>query len=91
MKGSTPGLYPLEQENTPETQAIVDDALKQLEILDTDYNKLKTDLVKSGQDKRVIYAMITNFQQRIDLLNKVLEKVNNINTLKITPHENNLL
>lgn len=84
-------LYQLEQEKTPETQAIIEDALKQLEILETDYNKLKTDLVKSGQDKRVIYAMITNFQQRIDLLNKVLEKVNNINTLKITPHENNLL
>ena len=84
-------LYQLEQEKTPETEALIQDALKQLEILETDYSKLKNDLVKSGQDKRVIYAMITNFQQRIDLLNKVLEKVNTINTLKITPHENNLL
>lgn len=84
-------LTKLEQEKTPETEAIIQDALKQLEILETDYNKLKNDLVKSGQDKRVIYAMITNFQRRIDLLNQVLEKVNNINTLKITPHENNLL
>ncbi|HET8854509.1 MAG TPA: DUF4179 domain-containing protein [Salinimicrobium sp.] len=84
-------LYRLEQEKTPETEAIVQDALKQLEILENDYNKLKTDLVKSGQDQRVIYAMISNFQKRIDLLNQVLEKVNTINTLKISPHENNLL
>ena len=84
-------LYQLEQEKTPETEALIQDALKQLEVLETDYNKLKNDLVKSGQDKRVIYAMITNFQQRIDLLKKVLEKVNTINTLKITPHGNNLL
>ena len=87
----TKELYRLEQEKTPETEAIVQDALKQLEVLETDYNRLKTDLVKSGQDKRVIYAMISNFQKRIDLLNQVLEKVNNINTLKITPRENNLL
>jgi len=60
-------------------------------VLENDYNKLKSDLVKSGQDHRVIYAMISNFQKRIDLLNKVLEKVNNINTLKNSPHENNLL
>lgn len=84
-------LYKLEQEKTPETEAIVLDALKQLEILENDYTRLKTDLVKSGQDQRVIYAMISNFQKRIDLLNQVLEKINNINTLKITPHENNLL
>ena len=67
-------LYQLEQEKTPETEALIQDALKQLDVLETDYSKLKNDLVKSGQDKRVIYAMITNFQQRIDLLNKVLEK-----------------
>lgn len=87
----TKELYRLEQVKTPETEAIIQDALKQLEILETDYTKLKSDLVKSGQDPRVIYAMISNFQKRIDLLNKVLEKVNNINTLKITPHENNVL
>lgn len=81
-------LYSLEQEKTPETEKIIQDALKQLQVLETDYEKLKTDLVKSGQDKRVIYAMISNFQQRIDLLNNVLEKVNTINTIKKTPHEN---
>lgn len=84
-------LYNLQQEKTPETAAVIEDALKQLQILEKDYEKLKTDLSQSGQDKRVISAMITNFQKRIDLLNNVLEKVNNINELKNIPHENNIL
>lgn len=84
-------LAKLEQEKSPGTETLIADALKQLEKLELDYEKLKTDLVKSGQDNRVIYAMISNFQQRIDLLNQVLEKVNTINTLKNTPHENNVL
>lgn len=84
-------LYNLEQEKSPATEKIVNDALHQMEILESDYAKLKIDLAKSGQDDRVIYAMISNFQKRIDLLTQVLEKVNNINQIKSTPHENNIL
>lgn len=84
-------LAALQQQKTPETEAVINDALKQLEILESDYEKLKKDLGKSGQDKRVIYAMISNFQKRIDLLQMVLEKVNNINTLNNTNHENNII
>lgn len=83
-------LYKLQQHKNPETEAVINDALKQLEILETDYNKLKTDLAKSGQDPRVIYAMISNFQQRIDLLENVLETVNNINEQKQQSYENNM-
>ena len=81
-------LENLKEKKTPETESVINDALKQLEILESDYKKLKEDLGKSGQDKRVIYAMISNFQKRIDLLNIVLEKVNTINSIKSTTHEN---
>lgn len=84
-------LQNLEDQKTPETEAVIEDALSQLEILEKDYQELKKDLGKSGQDKRVIYAMITNFQQRIDLLKTVLEKVETINTLKNTPHESTII
>ncbi len=84
-------LENLQEKKTPETEAVINDALKQLEVLETDYNKLKKDLGKSGQDQRVIYAMISNFQQRIDLLKTVLDKVNTINTLKNNSHENNII
>ncbi|WP_029038631.1 hypothetical protein [Salinimicrobium xinjiangense] len=84
-------LAALQEQKTPETEAVINDALNQLEILEKDYEKLKKDLGKSGQDKRVIYAMISNFQKRIDLLQIVLEKVNDINTLNNTSHENNII
>lgn len=74
-------LFEINKQATPETQAIVDDAVKRLKTLETDYDKLKNDLVASGQDKRVIYAMISNFQNRIDLLQQVLEHIDAIKKL----------
>ena len=84
-------LAALQEQKSPETEAVINDALAQLDILEKDYENLKKDLDKSGQDKRVIYAMITNFQQRIDLLKTVLEKVNDIQNLKNTNHESNII
>ncbi|HET7361517.1 MAG TPA: DUF4179 domain-containing protein, partial [Salinimicrobium sp.] len=79
-----------QQYKNPQTEAVINDALEQLEILETDYKKLKTDLAESGQDPRVIYAMISNFQQRIDVLKNVLETVENINEQKQQSYENNI-
>ena len=84
-------LENLKDQKNPETAPVIDDALKQMEKLEKSYEDLKKDLAQSGQDQRVIYAMITNFQQRIDLLKSVLEKVNTINTLKNKSHENNII
>ena len=70
---------------SPETKKMVQDVLKQIDVLESKYELLKTDLVKSGSDKRVIYAMIQNFQNRINLLEQVInkiEKVKNLNTQK---------
>ncbi|MFD1096180.1 DUF4179 domain-containing protein [Salegentibacter chungangensis] len=84
-------LHTLQEEKTPETEVIVEDALAQMEKLETEYSKLKKDLLKSGKDKRVIYAMISNFQQRIDLLKNVLEQIENIKNLKTQQNENNII
>jgi septal ring factor EnvC (AmiA/AmiB activator) len=71
-------LATLEAERTPETEKIINDALKQLKILEADYEKLKKDLTESGDDKRVVYAMISNFQNRIDVLEHVLENIEEV-------------
>lgn len=81
-------LAKLNNETSPETKVLVDDALNQLEILETEYEKLKEDLSESGDDKRVIYAMISNFQNRIDLLQNVLQKIDEIKQLKNYSNEN---
>lgn len=74
-------LFEIQKQASPETQAIIDDAITRLTALETDYDKLKNDLSESGQDKRVIYAMISNFQNRIDLLQQVLEHLDAIKNL----------
>lgn len=76
---------------SPETEAMVNDALAQMEKLDLEYEKLRKDLVKSGQDKRVIFAMVSNLQQRIDILNNVLSRIEELNQLKNPNNESNYI
>ncbi len=75
-------LFDIKEKITPENQAMVEDAIIQLEVLEQQYEKLKVDLTESGEDKRVIYAMIDNFQNRIDLLQNVVEQMDAIKELK---------
>ncbi|MCK7591141.1 hypothetical protein M0G43_11195 [Subsaxibacter sp. CAU 1640] len=75
-------LTKLNKERTPETKVLIEDALKQLKILENDYESLKKDLTESGDDKRVIYAMISNFQNRIDVLQNVMERIDEVKQLK---------
>ncbi|MAN28880.1 MULTISPECIES: DUF4179 domain-containing protein [Mesonia] len=84
-------LKSIEDKRTPATSQIINDALVQMQTLEKEYDKLKKDLLKSGKDKRVIFAMINNFQQRIDLLKQVLEQTQRINELKIYKNETNTL
>lgn len=83
-------LATLNKERTPETKVLIDDALKQLNILEVEYESLKKDLAESGNDKRVIYAMISNFQSRIDLLQNVLQNIEEVKQLNKNQNENTI-
>ncbi|RFN58067.1 hypothetical protein [Marixanthomonas ophiurae] len=83
-------LQTLKSFDTPETKELVADALTQIEVLEKEYETLKGDLAESGNDKRVIYAMITNFQNRIDLLENVIKTIEEIKTLKANRNENTI-
>lgn len=80
-------LKKLNKERSPLTEKIITDALAQIQLLEKDYKKLKTDLTESGKNQRVIYAMISNFQNRIDILNTVLEQIEIIKELKTNKNE----
>jgi len=45
----------------------------QMKILDEDYEKIKQELLKNGENKQIIHAMIRNLQTRISFLENVLE------------------
>ncbi|RNC87148.1 MAG: hypothetical protein ED556_06920 [Winogradskyella sp.] len=72
-------LKKLDAERTPLTQQIIYEAERQLKALEEDYAVLKKDLEETGNDERIIYAMISNFQSRIEILKNIL---NNIEDLK---------
>ena len=70
-----------------DTKHLVQDALERLEVLEKSYEQLKLDLVESGNDKRVIAAMIANFQSRIDILEHVFTTMEEVKTLKANKNE----
>lgn len=71
-------LHKLQEASSPETKKIIEDALSRIKVLEKDYESLKYDLNESGDDNRVIYAMISNFQNRIDILQNTLDQINTI-------------
>ncbi|OBX21950.1 hypothetical protein LX77_00782 [Gelidibacter algens] len=79
----TSELNKLKIKRSPENEALVADALEQMELLEKNYEQLKLDLDESGNDQRVVYAMINNFQSRIDLLEDVLKSIEDLKQLKL--------
>ena len=75
-------LEAIEKERNKDTEQLISDALDQLNKLETQYQNLTLELKESNEDKRVIYAMISNFQQRIDVLQDLLIQIENIKQLK---------
>jgi len=65
-----------------DNQKIIDDAFLQLNKLEENYKKLTLELDNSNKDKRIIYAMIANFQQRIEVLQSLLQQLDELEQLK---------
>ena len=82
-------LSKIEDERSPETQKLIEDALERMSTLEADYKKLEVDLQISSGDKRVIAAMIQNFQTRIQLLQDVMDQINQVKSLKDISNETN--
>ena len=75
-------LESIKLERNDENTLIIDNALRHLEQLELDYNQLTLDLEHTDDDKRIIYAMINNFQQRIEVLQSLLLQLDEIKTMK---------
>ena len=78
----------LEKESSPETEAIIEDTMSQLEKLELDYQQLEQDLLNGGDSRLILSAMIVNFQTRIDLLEEVMNQIDSIKNLKTFDDEN---
>ena len=81
-------LETIELERNSDTERLINDAFEQLVILETQYTHLTLELKQSTEDKRIIYAMISNFQQRIELLQGLLTRIEDVKRIKKQTHEN---
>jgi hypothetical protein len=84
-------LVKLKEKSSPENEQIINDALKQMKVFDADYQKIINELQKNGENKQIIYAMISNLQTRISFLQTVLQRIEENENLKnTTTHEKTL-
>lgn len=83
-------LKRVEKEKSQETEQLIHDGLEQINHLETEYQNLKIDLEVSGQNQMVIFAMISNFQKRIEVLTNLLEQIENFKQLKAPKNESTI-
>lgn len=81
-------LAQVELERNSDTEQLINDALERIKTLETKYELLTLELKESGEDRRIIYAMISNFQSRIDILQSLLERIESVKELKKQHDEN---
>lgn len=77
---------------TAENDEMIQDALIHIQKLDREFDMLEKELYDSGKDKRIIHAMINNFQKRIEILQTLIHQLEEIKNQKNnSKHENNLV
>lgn len=70
----------LKKLQNPATKMMIEDALLEMERLEKDYESLKIEIRKNGENKQIVFAMITNMQTRISFIKQVLEQVEQLNS-----------
>lgn len=80
-------LVKLKGKSSPQNKKIINDALQQMKVFDADYAKILKEVQKNGENKQIIYAMISNLQTRISFLQTVLQRIEENENLKNTSHE----
>ncbi|MCF6181123.1 hypothetical protein [Lutibacter sp.] len=77
----------VEKEKNSSNQQLITDSFNQLKKLEKNYKLLAIDLKENKSDPRIIYAMIANYQQRIIVLQSLIQQLNDIKQLKTQTHE----
>ncbi|MFY0603290.1 MAG: hypothetical protein JXQ93_05040 [Flavobacteriaceae bacterium] len=65
----------IESNRNLETEDLIEQALDDLEELEDQYQTFIKELSTNGQQRKIINAMIHNYQQRLDILQKTLEQI----------------
>ncbi|QOD61766.1 hypothetical protein H9I45_04785 [Polaribacter haliotis] len=68
----------LELNRSLDTESIIESALEELEELEDNYKLFVQELTKNGKHRRIIAAMIKNYQRRLDILERTLKQIDKI-------------
>lgn len=72
----------LKNNKTLENELIIKETLQQLESLENEYQQLLKELNKQGNQEKIINFMIENYQLRLEILENMLKKINQIKQFK---------
>jgi hypothetical protein len=78
-------------EISPENKALVDSFMDQLSLLDIEYKNLNKELNAMGPNDQTINALIKNLQLRLQLLQKLKMKLNDLKSSKNEQVETNAI
>ena len=77
----------LEKSRTLDTEEVIEKALERIEKLEDEYKAFMDELVNNGEQKKIIYEMIQNYQKRLDILQNTLEQIDLIKNQKTIDDE----
>ena len=80
-------LKTLEKNRNLDTEKIIESALEELEELEDAYKVFVKDLTKNGEQRKIISAMIKNYQQRLDVLEYTLKQIEEVKNLNLVQDE----
>lgn len=80
-------LKTIEKNRNLETETIIENALDELEELEDSYKVFVKELTKNGKQRRIISAMIKNYQRRLDILERTLKQIDQIKNPKFLEDE----
>ena len=67
---------------TPENKELFDGYVNRLEELKTEYKRLSIELTNDGPDELTVNALINNLKFRLNLLYRLKEQLNELNTIQ---------
>ena len=80
-------LKTLEKNRSLDTESIIENALEELEELEEEYTVFVKELTKNGQQRKIISAMIKNYQQRLEILENTLKQIEQIKNPNLLNNE----
>jgi hypothetical protein len=80
-------LKKIDTQKNSENKKIINDAFLQIKKLENDYKTLQKDLINTQNKKPIIYAMLENYQQRINILQNLINTLEQFNQVKKSDYE----